>query len=84
MQGILTFWSKERGFGFVQNEKRETFFLHLTNIVAGALVPTVGSLVEFDVAAALEGKKSPNAVNAKLRLATDVLSGVSPLQGGAK
>lgn len=77
MQGIVTFWSKERGFGVVQNAKRETFFLHLTNIVAGPLVPTVGSLAEFDVAAALEGKKCPNAVNAKLTMATDVLSGVS-------
>jgi cold shock CspA family protein len=66
MQGLLTFWSKERAFGFVLTEQRQTYFLHITKIVAGPLIPTVGSLVEFEVAPALPGKPLPNAVNAKI------------------
>jgi cold shock CspA family protein len=66
MQGLLTFWNKERAFGFVQTSQRETFFLHITQIVDGPLIPTVGSVVEFDVQPALPGKKLSNAVNAKI------------------
>lgn len=66
MQGLLAFWNKERAFGFVITDRRETFFLHITQIVDGPLIPTVGSVVEFDVQPALPGKKLPNAVNAKI------------------
>jgi cold shock CspA family protein len=75
MQGILTYWSKERGFGFIQTAQRESFFLHITAITEGPLIPTVGCLVEFEPGAALPGKKAPNAVNAKITL---------PSAGGAR
>jgi cold shock CspA family protein len=72
MTGLLSFWSKERGFGFVVTDKRESFCLHLTEIVEGPLIPAVGSLVEFDVKPPLPGKQHPNAVNAKITVASGV------------
>lgn len=72
MQGILTFWNKERAFGFVQTSQRESYFLHITRIIDGPIIPTVGSLVQFDVEPPLPGKKQPNAVNAKITAASGV------------
>ena len=66
MQGILTSWRKERAFGFVMDEARKQYFLHITGIIAGPAIPAIGSLVEFDISSAHKNGKLPQAVNAKI------------------
>lgn len=66
LTGLLTFWNRDRAFGFIRTEQRETFVLHITAITEGPLIPTVGSVVEFEVQPPLPGKKLPNTANAKI------------------
>jgi cold shock CspA family protein len=69
MQGIVTFWNKARAFGFIRaavNGKHESFFLHLTEITEGPLVPSIGDTAEFEVAPPRIPGKLPNAIKVKI------------------
>lgn len=69
MRGIVTYWSKERAYGFVRttvHPKHESFFLHEMEISEGSLVPSIGDAAEFDIAPPRIGGKLSNAVNAKI------------------
>jgi hypothetical protein len=71
-QGILVSWKPLRAFGSVAVSRHELYFLHTTNVVEGPEVPTIGSVVQFDVAPATNNGKNPQAVNAVI------------VEGGAK
>lgn len=69
MQGIITYWNKDRAFGFIRttaNGKHESYFLHIVEITEGPLVPSIGDSVEFDIAPAINNGKLPNATHAKI------------------
>lgn len=72
MQGTITFWNKDKAYGFIRtvtNGKHESYFLHINEIVEGALVPTVGDSAQFDAVPAQPGKKCGSAANAKITAA---------------
>lgn len=69
MQGTITYWNQDRAYGFIRTRnhgKQQSFFLHITEIAEGPLVPSVGARAEFEVAPAAKNGKLPNAVNAKV------------------
>jgi cold shock CspA family protein len=69
MQGIVTHWNKQRAYGFVRtsiNGKHESYFLHLTEITEGPLVPSIGDTAEFEVAPPRIPGKLPNAIKVKI------------------
>jgi cold shock CspA family protein len=67
--GTLRSWWPQ-GYGIISLSVTENYFLHVSNIQEmpeGIEVPTPGALVYFDVAAPFkEGKKFPQAVNARI------------------
>jgi cold shock CspA family protein len=67
MTGILTAWF-ERGFGFVTTEDCQQFFLHVSKISSGPVIPIRGMTVEFEAIAPVRGKL-PEAMNAVIRSA---------------
>jgi cold shock CspA family protein len=72
MQGTITFWNKDRAFGFIRtttNGKHESYFLHITEIEEGPLVPSVGDAAEFDIAPAIKNGKLSNAAKVKITAA---------------
>lgn len=69
MQGTISYWNKDRAFGFIRtttNGKHESFFLHISEIAEGPLVPSVGDTAEFDIAPSINNGKLQNAVNVKI------------------
>ncbi len=73
-QGVLKSWHPLKGFGMVVVTRHEAYFLHTTNVVEGPENPTLGSVVSFDPAPAINNGKLPQAVNAVI---------VEPVAGGA-
>jgi hypothetical protein len=74
MLGQLTWFSKERNFGFVEVQvpepqggiRLDRFFLHRSNIRLLYTEPNAGCFVIFDEGLVGPGKKFPNAINAKI------------------
>lgn len=69
MKGTITYWNKDRAFGFIRtvgHGKHESYFLHITEIADGPLVPSVGETAEFDTAPAINNGKLSNAVKVKI------------------
>lgn len=69
MQGTITYWNKNRAFGFIRTiagGKQESYFLHINEITEGPLVPSVGDTAVFEAVPAASGKKCGSAVSAKL------------------
>jgi len=63
MNGIVKKWDIERGFGWLKVSNGRDYFCHIKNWLEND-APTIGSAVEFDLAAGLNGKKE-QAVNAR-------------------
>lgn len=61
MEGIVKFYNKDKGFGFIKQDDGVDLFVHATNLLD---VITDNDLVEFDIQ---DGKKGLNAVNVKLK-----------------
>ena len=63
-RGVLTVWF-DRGFGFIASEDRkEQFFLHVSGISEGPVLPEKGSTVEFEVGEPYKKGKLPQAIKA--------------------
>ena len=60
-QGVVKWYTDEKGYGFIQREQGMDLFVHHTSIVGGG-IGTVqeGDLVSFDV---VEGPKGLQATN---------------------
>ena len=72
MQGTITYWNKDRAYGFIRtiaDGKQESYFLHINEIVEGALVPAVGDSAQFDGVPGQPGKKCGSAANVKITAA---------------
>lgn len=69
MEGTITFWNKDRAYGFIRvitQGKHESYFLHITQIVEGTPVPSVGDTAEFEAVPSTKSGKLLNAVNVKI------------------
>ena len=66
LQGIISVWLPDRGFGFIvsgQGRDLKKYFVHATRIVSG--VPTTGATAIFSVHPIQEGKL-PSAVDVEI------------------
>lgn len=61
MDGIVKFYNKDKGFGFIKQSEGEDLFVHATSLLD---VIKDNDEVEFDVK---DGKKGLNAINVKLK-----------------
>ena len=69
MQGTITFWNKNKAYGFIKtivSGKHESYFCHISGIVEGELVPSVGDKVQFDAVPAEPGRTCGSAANVKI------------------
>ncbi|WP_018132260.1 cold shock domain-containing protein [Effusibacillus pohliae] len=61
MQGIVKWFSAEKGYGFIQREDGDDVFVHYSAIQAeGFKTLEEGQHVEFDI---VEGARGPQAAN---------------------
>jgi cold shock CspA family protein len=87
MQGILTIWMSERGFGFVQpdatTEVSDRLFIHVKNF-SDSDKPKIrlGARIEFTVGDSIAIGKKPQATRAKLLPVETVLAGANALKAG--
>jgi cold shock CspA family protein len=63
--GVLASWS-ERGYGFIVGDGRQSYFLHISEIIEGPPIPRIGSNVEFIPAPPHNGGRLPSAVNVRI------------------
>jgi cold shock CspA family protein len=65
MQGTITFWNNQRGFGFITIPTGEKYFFHISNFNKGGEqdVPTLEGRVRFDVGPAVAVGKKNQALN---------------------
>ena len=56
MQGILIEWNDDRGFGFIQADDRQRYFVHITSIGRIATRPRVGDRLQFERGIGRNGK----------------------------
>ncbi|GIM44907.1 cold-shock protein [Collibacillus ludicampi] len=61
MQGIVKWFSAEKGYGFIQRENGDDVFVHFSAIQAeGFKTLEEGQRVEFEI---VEGARGPQAAN---------------------
>jgi len=58
-KGIVKFYNREKGFGFITKEDQSEIFVHATGLVDEI---EKGDSVTFEIT---EGKKGDNAINVK-------------------
>ncbi len=59
--GIVKFFNKEKGFGFISREGGDDVFVHFSNIAGtGFRSLEEGQQVEFDVAPGRKGEEAQN------------------------
>ncbi|MBW1723292.1 MAG: cold shock domain-containing protein [Deltaproteobacteria bacterium] len=61
MHGIVTWWSQEKGFGFIHADDGRDAFLHYSEFRGPGYGLLEGDRLEFEV---IEATKGPRAVNA--------------------
>ena len=62
ISGIVKSWNTSQGWGFIEGDDGEAYFLHVSQIRAGQFISN-NSRVKFDV---LEGQRGPEAENVTL------------------
>lgn len=64
MQGIIKYWNKQKGYGFITCEDEKEIFLHYSNVIdeKGFSELKQGDMVFFDLA---EGNRGLSALNVK-------------------
>lgn len=58
MEGRIKWYDKQKGYGFVSEKGKDTFF-HYTGII-GDYIPSEGHKVEYEVT---QGRKGEQAIN---------------------
>ena len=64
MQGEILSYNSTRGFGFIKNDGRSTFF-HVKNVADSVILGT-GDIVEFEIAPSRSHPSKTEAVNVRL------------------
>ncbi|MBE0448083.1 MAG: cold shock domain-containing protein [Actinobacteria bacterium] len=63
MQGKVKWFSKNKGYGFIETEEGNDIFVHYSAIqTRGFRTLTEGELVNFDIADGPKGKQASNVV----------------------
>ncbi|MDE4986577.1 cold shock domain-containing protein, partial [Francisella tularensis subsp. holarctica] len=60
MQGIVKFYNKDKGYGFIYSEESEKDFFFIINDWKNPTVPNGSDDVEFEVAHSKKGEKAIN------------------------
>lgn len=60
MKGVLKKWFDTKGYGFVEGEDGETYFLHHSKIMNGEPIPIAGDKIKFDSIITKKGKQASN------------------------
>ena len=88
MQGTITFYNNQRGFGFITVPDGRQYFFHVSHFTKGES-PVLEGLVEFEIAPPVAVGKKPQAVRVRYRTPPDdaILNGFAGKvdgQGGAQ
>ncbi|WP_029523562.1 cold shock domain-containing protein [Persephonella sp. KM09-Lau-8] len=62
MKGVIKWFSKERGYGFILGEDNKNYFVHIKDI-EGLDIPKEKDIVEFEIT---ETEKGAQAINVKI------------------
>jgi cold shock CspA family protein len=81
MQGTITYYNSQKGYGFITVPTGQKYFFHISNFSKGDDhdVPTLEGVVRFDVGPAISVGKRPQALNVQYVH----LGGAIVLAGGA-
>ncbi len=63
LEGTLTSWDDDRGFGFIQTPGRPAMFVHISGFGPGAERPRVGDTLTYERAAGADGR--PRALSVR-------------------
>ena len=72
MQGTITFFRGDRGFGFITTKEGKSYFFHVSKFAKDSQ-PVLEGVVTFDVASPIAVGKKPMAIN--VRYAVEKASG---------
>lgn len=72
LDGTVTQWNDDRGFGFVTTPGRAAVFVHISGFAAGAPRPMVGDAVSYAIGAGRDGR--PRAVEVRIAGSAPVVS----------
>ncbi len=64
MQGTITFFRADKGFGFITTKEGQSYFFHVSRFTKGSQ-PVLEGRVEFEVAPPLSVGKKPMAINVR-------------------
>jgi len=64
MDGIVKWYDKKKGYGFIDSQDKSNIFVHYTNFVDGLDMLEEGQQVTFEV---VEGEKGPRADKVTLK-----------------
>jgi cold shock CspA family protein len=84
MQGTITFYNNQKGYGFLTNSDGQQFFFHITNfITSNGEAPVLEGRVRFDIGPAIAVGKKVQALNVQyLHSAGAVVMGGTAVLGG--
>ncbi len=64
MDGIVKWFDKRKGYGFIESDTGGDIFVHYTNFTEGLNTLDEGQQVSFEI---VEGEKGPRADNVSLK-----------------
>jgi cold shock CspA family protein len=67
MQGAITYWNLNRGYGFIRGDDGNDTFVHVTVLLDGRQALEVGDVVSFEVASDMRTRKT---IAAQVRVLT--------------
>ncbi|ASQ19566.1 cold shock domain-containing protein [Enterobacter cloacae] len=70
MDGVVKWFSEEKGYGFITNKNNKDYYFHVSD-VKGALLPEKGQTVYFDAETTQKGYSAINIVLTKNNASTD-------------
>jgi CspA family cold shock protein len=67
MQGKITYWNLNRGYGFIRGDGGDDTFVHVSALLDGRQALKVGDVVSFELASDMRTRKT---IAAQVRVLT--------------
>ncbi|WP_135410398.1 cold shock domain-containing protein [Escherichia sp. E4385] len=61
MEGVIKWFSEEKGYGFITDKNNKDYYFHVSDI-NGALLPEKGNNVSFDIEISLKGERARKVI----------------------